>query len=96
MSGLTVSEDDIDILLLKGGLNPDAEVDVRQADTAIYTRISVLLKSMMQNISEGGYSVSWNMEAVKLFYTSLCTELGVENVLETAAKPKIRNRSNYW
>jgi hypothetical protein len=56
--------------------------------------MSVVLKGVMQNISEGGYSISWNMEAAKLFYNSLCSELGLENVL--VGRPKVRNRSNLW
>ena len=48
----------------------------------------------MQNVSEGGYSVSWNIDAIKLFYNALCNELGKENVLVN--RPKIRNRSYMW
>lgn len=49
---------------------------------------------MTHNVSEGGYSISWNMDAVKLYYSALANELGVENVL--VSRPKIRNRSNMW
>jgi hypothetical protein len=94
LNGLNVSEDDIDIIILKAGINPDATVYVKQADTAVYNRISIVLKGALQNVSEGGYSISWNMESVKMYYNSLCNELGLENVL--VGRPKVRNRSNYW
>jgi len=94
LSGLGVSDDDIDIILLKSGLDGSQEADVKSADNAIYDRFSVVLKVATQNVSEGGYSISWNLEAVKLYYSSLCTELGKKNILE--AQPKIRNRSNRW
>ena len=94
LNGLNISEDDIDIILLKGGLEADGVVDTTACDNAVYKRMSVLLKGMMQNVSEGGYSVSWNMDAVKLYYNALCNELGKENVL--VGRPKIRNRSNIW
>lgn len=94
LSGLGMSEDDIDIILLKSELDADADVDVRSCDMATYNRMSVLFKGVLQNVSEGGYSVSWNMDAVKLFYNALCSELGVENVL--LARPKVRNRSHLW
>ena len=94
LTGLSVSEDDIDIIILKSGLDADAVADIQNADKAVYNRMSVILKGVMQNISEGGYSISWNMEAVKLFYNSLCNELGLENVL--VGRPKVRNRSNFW
>ena len=48
----------------------------------------------MMNVTEGGYSVSWNMEAVKLFYRALCNELGAPDVLST--RPRVRDRSNLW
>lgn len=94
LSGLNISEDDIDIVLLKASLDGEAEVDVRACDVATYQRMSVILKGVMQNVSEGGYSISWNIDAVKLFYNALCNELGLENVL--FARPKVRNRSNLW
>jgi hypothetical protein len=46
------------------------------------------------NISEGGFSLSWNMDALKMWYNALCKELGKENIL--GGKPKVRNRSNSW
>jgi hypothetical protein len=94
LNGLGVSEDDIDVILLKSGIIGEDVADIRACDKAVYNRMSVILKGMMQNVSEGGYSISWNMEAVKLFYNALCLELGVENVL--VGRPKVRNRSNYW
>lgn len=94
LNGLNLSEDDIDVILLKSGIDGESAVDVRACDNAVYKRMSVILKGATQNITEGGYSISWNMEAVKLFYNALCNELGLENVL--VGRPKVRNRSNYW
>ena len=39
------------------------------------------IKSATGNKIEGGYTVKWNMEAVKLFYGSLCVVLGTQNQL---------------
>jgi len=94
LNGLNVSDSDIDIILLKAGLSADTEVQINQCDNAVYNRMSVVLKGTTQNVTEGGYSVSWNMDAVKLFYNALCNELGKENVL--FSRPKIRNKSNIW
>lgn len=94
LNGLNLSEDDIDIILLKSNISADDAVNVKNCDMAVYRRFSVVLKGTMQNVTEGGYSVSWNMDAVKMFYNGLCNELGVDNLL--VAKPKIRNRSNVW
>ena len=94
LSGLNVTEDDIEIILVKSELGADADVDVRGCDMATYNRMSALFKGVMQNVSEGGYSISWNMDAVKLYYNALCSELGEENVL--LSRPKVRNRSHLW
>lgn len=94
LNGLNVSEDDVDVILLKSGIDGEETADVQGCDKAVYNRMSVILKGATQNVSEGGYSISWNMEAVKLFYNALCNELGLENVL--VGRPKVRNRSNSW
>lgn len=94
LNGLNISSDDIDVILLKANLEADAPLQIDQCDKAVYSRMSVVLKGAFQNITEGGYSISWNMEAVKLFYNALCNELELENVL--LGRPKVRNRSNYW
>lgn len=95
LNGLNVSSDDIDVILAKAGLDGNAVMtDTKGCDNAVYQRFSVVLKGMTQNVSEGGYSISWNIEAVKMFYNALCNELGKENVL--VGKPKVRNASNWW
>lgn len=95
LDGLNITDDDIEIIMLKANIDGNGTMnDTHVCDMAIYNRMSIVIKPMMQNVSEGGYSVSWNMDAVKLFYTALCNELGVENVL--MSRPKIRNRSNFW
>ena len=67
LNGMNLSDDDIDIILVKAGLDGDADLDIKACDTAVYKRFSVILKGTMQNVSEGGYSVSWNIDAIKLF-----------------------------
>ena len=94
LNGLNLTEGDVELILLKGGIDADAAADVGACDRAVYNRMSVVLQATMMNVTEGGYSVSWNMEAVKLFYRALCNELGVPDVL--SARPRVRDRSNLW
>ena len=94
LKGLNIGADDIELILFKDGLGADDDADTLACDTAIYNRISLVLKAMMQNVSEGGYSFSCNIEAVNAYYSALCSELGKENVL--FVRPKIRNLSNIW
>ncbi len=95
-------QDDVNIILFKSKLSAEGSADARLCDEAIYDRFTFILSAMSQNVSEGGYSVSWNVEAVKLYYYSLCKELGKPNILAEAQaeeeKPKctITNKSNLW
>ena len=94
LSGLEITSDDIAIIMVKSDIDGSSLVDVNACDNAIYNRMSVVLKGMCHNVTEGGYSVSWNMDAVKAFYNALCNELGKPNVL--FSRPVIRNKSNIW
>lgn len=85
-----VTETDVELMLIDSGLDGAAAVDPKACKLAIYQNLSVVLP--LANVSEAGYSVSWNMDALKLWYSSLCSELGKPN----AVRPKIRNRSNLW
>ena len=46
----------------------------------------------LANVSEGGYSVTWNWEAIKFWYNTTCDELGITPV----TTPKVRDASNRW
>lgn len=97
LSGFNLSDNDIDVILLKANLSGEDYIDIQKCDEAIYNRLSVILKSASSNVTEGGYSVTWNLDALKLYYATLCSELGKPNKLETSAqKPRITNRSDAW
>lgn len=86
--GLT--EADVDLLLINQNLIGEDDVDVTKAKTAMCKEFATLIP--LQNVSEGGYSITWNIDAVKLWYHSTCAELG----LTDTTKPRLRNRSNVW
>ena len=84
---------DVDLILTNQSElipEPDTQVDVRIAKTALCLEFANLIPLM--NISEGGYSITWNWDAIKLWYNQICAELGIVPV----DKPKIRDRSNRW
>jgi hypothetical protein len=55
--------------------DPDAECDTTACKRAIMAEIENILP--LYNVSEGGYSISWNYDALKLWYTMTCKELGI-------------------
>ena len=92
---VNMSADDMQLILTnQAELIPDANatVNVRTAKLALCKEFAVVLP--MANVSEGGYSISWNMEAVKMWYNAMCKELGIDNTLES--KPKVKGRSDLW
>ena len=91
LSKFEVSTDDIDLILIENGLDAIAELDIVSAKQAICKSLRAWLP-IHSSISEGGVSKSWNIEAVKLYYTSLCRELGFDD----SGTPQVRDRSNIW
>lgn len=90
-----LTSDDIDLLLENQKTlipDADADVDARTAKVAMVHEFASLIP--LANISEGGYSVSWNLDAIKLWYNATCDELGLTP--SAVGKPKIRNKSDVW
>jgi hypothetical protein len=69
--------------------DPGADVDVKIAKTALCNEFAIMV---VANITEGGYSKSWNMEGVKLWYNITCAELG----RTPAGGRKLRDKSFVW
>lgn len=84
---------DVELILInQSALIPDVEapVDVRKAKTALCLEFATIIP--LADIGEGGYSISWNLDAIKFWYQGTCAEVG----LIPFNKPKIRNGSNRW
>lgn len=67
----------------------DGALDVKACKLAMYNSFSVILNG---NVSEGGFSITWDIDRLKMWYNSLCRELGKPSAIQS----KIRNRSNLW
>ena len=91
LSKFDVSTDEIDLILIDNELNEEEAVNVLIAKQAICKSIGAWLP-IHSSVSEGGVSLSWNFDAVKLYYSSLCQELGISDVAVTS----VRDRSNIW
>ena len=88
-----IGPDDVELILTnQSGLisDPEAEVNVSTAKRALCLEFGTLIP--LANISEGGYSISWNWDALKLWYNLACAEVGLVPV----GKPTIKDRSNRW
>lgn len=88
-----ITGEDVELILANQvALIPDAnaEADPTTAKRALVKEFATMIP--LANVSEGGYSVTWNWEAIKMWYNLTCGELGIT----PANKPKVRNRSNLW
>ena len=70
--------EDVELILAnQTALIPDAEADAdpTTAKKALVAEFASVIP--LANVSEGGYNVSWNWEAVKMWYDITCGELGI-------------------
>lgn len=91
LSRIDVSNDEVDLIIVENGLVSEFDVNIKECKQAICKSLGAWIP-MYSSMSEGGVSKSWNMEAVKLYYSNLCNELG----LTDNSKPTVRDRSNAW
>lgn len=91
-----LSQSDIDVIIKDNNLNGNISADINLVKLAIYKSISEWLP-LHNSITEGGVNETWNYEALKLYYSLLCEELGKDNVIEKIEnKTLISDRSNVW
>jgi hypothetical protein len=75
--------------------NAGAEADITIARTVLCKEFANLIP-IMSTVSEGGYSISWNWNAIKFWYLQTCKELGLTPIDIDKERTKIRNGSNVW
>ena len=96
LSKFGVTDAELEAALIAAGVDPNADLtpeSAKQADAAIYDFIPRMLAGL-QNTTEGDYSVSWNFEGVKLWYSALASKLGKPDLLNP--QPSITDASNRW
>lgn len=98
INGLNFTDTQVEFILAEQGLDGDdtinTEDDRIEVQTAIYYQIPLIIAGL-HNVQEGGYSISWNVDALKLWYCMMAKKLGLEDEI-TGTVPTIRDRSNFW
>lgn len=80
--GVKVNEADLLDMSLNGNITLSDEVDstnIKQVDIAIAGFIPGLL--LRPNVSEGGFSMTYNPESIKEYYGMICKKYGLNNNL---------------
>lgn len=89
--GIQVSE--ADLLDMSLNANKEMEAEVRQecigSVSVAMARFIPSLLLRATSISESGFSMSWNIDGIKDYYSLLCRQYGLKDELNDN-KPKIR------
>ncbi len=89
--GIQVSEADLLDMSLNARVNIEDNVDADVIDN-ISVAIARFIPSLLlrpSSINESGFSMSWNTQGVKDYYSLLCKKYGLKDELNDN-KPKIR------
>ena len=87
--GIQVSEADLLDMSLNANVSPDDEVTSTGAISVAIANFIPSLLLRATSISESGFSMSWNTQGIKDYYSLLCRQYGLEDELNDN-KPKIR------
>lgn len=89
--GINLSEADLVEMSLASGINGEDEMsqgNIGKVSVAMANFIpSLLLRAT--SVNENGFSVSWNVDGIKNYYSFLCRKYGIQDVLNDD-KPKVR------
>lgn len=98
-----VSEAHLVDMSVATGLSPELDVDGLDpsllAIALIRTLEDLILAPRQNSISESGFSMSWNFDAVVKYYQWLCRKWNVEpdaDVVELSGLNTIKDCSNRW
>ena len=89
--GISVSEADLLDISLSSGLNANDEVNDDNHDK-LNVSIAKFIPSLMMratSVSESGFSMSWDVNGLKAYYSYLCKLYGLKDEINTD-KPKVR------
>ena len=83
--GIQLSEAD----LLDMTINPDDEVTEDNKEIVNFKIVKFIPNIMLRatSISESGFSMSWNIQGLKDYYSMMCKQYGIDDLLSN--KPKV-------
>lgn len=87
--GINVSEADLYDMCLNANISGDGEVN-EDNHTSVSVAIAKFIPSLLlraTSINESGFSMSWNIEGIKEYYSFLCKQYGLKDELNQ--KPKV-------
>lgn len=95
-SGFGITISDADILDISFKISPDERVTEENKDIvlrAIALDVFPQLLLRAKSVSENGFSVSWDNDALMKYYDWLCDHIGIDNTLSRSG---IFDKSDIW
>ena len=88
--GITVSEADLLELSLSSGISGEDEMNQQNIGLVSVAMAGFIPSLLLRatSISENGFSMSWNTQGLKEYYSFLCKKYSLEDTLSN--KPKVR------
>lgn len=88
--GINLSEADLLEISLSSGISGEDELNQQNIGLVSVTMAGFIPSLLLRatSISENGFSMSWNIQGVKEYYSFLCKKYGLEDTLSD--KPKVR------
>lgn len=88
--GITVSEADLLELSLSSGISGEDEMNQQNIGLVSVAMAGFIPSLLLRatSISENGFSMSWDTQGLKEYYSFLCKKYGLEDTLSD--KPKVR------
>ena len=87
--GISISEADLYDMCLNANISGDGEVNELNHDSVSVAMAKFIPSLLLRatSINESGFSMSWNIEGIKEFYSFLCKQYGLKDELNQ--KPKV-------
>ena len=96
VASVSLSKGFLDAEMAQVGIDPDGEfTDPKKPKELLYNLIPVMLLTP-SNVSGGGYSLSYDKDALIAYYRLLAKELGKPDLLQLKIEPGITDISNAW
>lgn len=92
--GMHLSEADLLDMTLNSSVSLDDEI-TKENMIEVNKAIAVFIPSLLArptSVNESGFSVSWDKDGIKAYYSLLCKQLGIEDVLSS----RISDATMYW
>lgn len=91
---MNLSEADLLDMTLNSSVSLDDEI-TQENMIEVNKAMAVFIPSLLArptSVNESGFSISWDKDGIKAYYSLLCKQLGIEDVLAS----RISDASMYW